>query len=235
MIRARRLGQSHHPGAHAQALGEVRRLALEALRQRRALGARPHQTHLALEDIDDLRQLVEMEPAQQPSHRRHPRLPPGRPDRPRAVLGAHDHGAELDDAKDAPVAAQTRLAVQDGAAVLDPDRQRDRNPQHQPEGSQQQESRGGDREVEGPLKAVVHREALAGTPAGGAPADHADRPLASAGVFPFAPGGPAPARCRYSQRAILTPPSTIRSALLQLNRVVPHRAAQVGVRQRLRP
>ena len=144
-----------------------RRLALEALGQRRAFRARPHQTHLALEDVSDLRQLVEMEPAQQPSHRRHPRVPPGRPDRPLAVLGAHDHRAELDDAKEAPATAQPRLAVQDGAAVLNPDRQRDRNPQHQPEGRQQQESRDRDRQVEGVLEAVVHREALAGGPAAG--------------------------------------------------------------------
>ena len=61
------------------------------------LGAGPHDVHLALEHVEQLGQLVQPVLAQEPTHRRDPRVLLLGPDRPAPLLGIDPHGAELID------------------------------------------------------------------------------------------------------------------------------------------
>src|SRR5687767_3934374 len=61
----------------------LRDAVLELLDEERPLGTRPDDRHVALEDVPELRQLVEVEAAQPLSHRRRARVVVARPHRPR--------------------------------------------------------------------------------------------------------------------------------------------------------
>ena len=117
-------------------------------------GRGPHQAHLAAQYVHDLGQFVEVKAANHTSGGRAARVASARQHRPGTPLGARHHAAELQHAKDAPVAAQTRLAVQHRTAVLKTDRHGDRGPKRQPKRPQRQQHERRHRQVEGPLVAL---------------------------------------------------------------------------------
>ena len=151
------LGETRDAGPHGEPPCETGTPALDPRRKLRALGARTHQAHLAAQHVDDLRQLVEMESAQHPAHGRRARIARLRPHRPGPPLGILGHGAELQHRENPSAAPQPGLAVQHAATVLQPDRRRDRHPQHQPQRAERHERERERDQVERSLVAVAAR------------------------------------------------------------------------------
>ena len=89
-----------------------------------------------------------MEAAKHPSHRRRARIAGRRPDGPAFRLRSHHHAPELEHLEHAAAEAEPRLVVHHRAAVLEPDRQRDRNRQQQPQRQQHRQREGDQRQVE---------------------------------------------------------------------------------------
>ncbi len=138
-------------GPHLVPQHVLRVALLELLDEVRPLGPRADQRHVALEHVPDLRQLVEVEAAQQPPDRRAPRVVLGRPDRSRVPLGVLEHRPVLVDGEGAPVEAHPLLAVEHRPGRGHPHQQgdhRERDPQHQ-----QGKRRAGD--VDRPLERAV--------------------------------------------------------------------------------
>ena len=124
------------PGRQLHAVaGHVLGVALaEAGHELRALGARPDQGHLALEDVPELRQLVEGGAAQQRPDAGGARVVTLRETRAGDRLRVRDHGPELHDQKWLAVQAHAQLAVEHAAAVGQVDGEADgrqQRPQHQ--------------------------------------------------------------------------------------------------------
>jgi hypothetical protein len=95
------------------------RVLLDLIRER---GAGPDQAHVASYDIPELRDLVDRQPAEDAPRARDPRVSfvdgvPGP-----LALGADVHRAELHQLELLSVQAHAALPVEDGAAILEPDR-----------------------------------------------------------------------------------------------------------------
>src|SRR3546814_9780347 len=88
----------------------------------RALRARPDETHLALDDVDDLRQLIDSELADDATDIGDPGIVARRPHRP-VGFRIDRHATELDDVEGATVQANALLAVKYRPRRLDPDGQ----------------------------------------------------------------------------------------------------------------
>ena len=137
VVEAARLRQPHDPGPDPQPPRKPRHLPLDPRGEHRAFGPRADQAHLVADHVDDLRQLVETEPAQHPAHRRRVRIASGRSDRTviRLRAGFGDR-AELQDPEWPLAEAEPLLPVQHRPAALKPNRQRDRRAEHDPERQQ---------------------------------------------------------------------------------------------------
>src|SRR6187455_2900128 len=98
-------------------------------------GARADQAHVALQDVEQLRELIEGPLPYRPSQGRDPRIVCHLECRPLRVAVARDlgisvlsvdgHGPELVDREWAPMSADAGLAEQDRPPVLGPDHDRD--------------------------------------------------------------------------------------------------------------
>ena len=75
------------PGLHLVTQHVLRDPVLELLDEVRPLGTRADDRHVAAQDVPELRQLVEVEPAQPAADRRAPRVVVARPDRAGVVFG----------------------------------------------------------------------------------------------------------------------------------------------------
>src|SRR5688572_12556986 len=82
-------------GLHLVAQHVLRDAVLELLDEERPLRAGTDDRHVALEDVPELRQLVQIEAAQPAPDRRRARVVVARPHRPRGVLGVLVHRADL--------------------------------------------------------------------------------------------------------------------------------------------
>lgn len=92
--------------------------------------ARPDQRHVALENIDELRQLVDAGPAKPAADPRHPAVVALRLLNDASVL--HDfHGSELDDLEGMAVEAPAALPEEDRAAGIELDRKGNEDQQGQ--------------------------------------------------------------------------------------------------------
>ena len=151
------LGKPGDPRTHPQPALESRHRPADPRRQRRTLGSRPDQAHLAPQHVDDLRQLVEMVPAQHPADRGAARIAPHRPHRSGTLLGVLGHGAELEHPEHPSVPSQPRLAVEHGTSALDAERQRDCAPEHHPQRPQQHQRERHQSEIERALVAFAAR------------------------------------------------------------------------------
>ena len=69
----------------------------DLLREVRALGTRAHQAHLASKHVDELREFVDPELAEDPADARDPRIVVAGPDRAGELLGVRSHRPELDE------------------------------------------------------------------------------------------------------------------------------------------
>jgi len=139
------LGPPGDPTGHAVPVVVSANVVLEPIDEMGTLRPGPDQGHLAPDDVDELGQLVDAQPPEQPAHGGHALVFRFEPRGVAVVVFAH--GAELHDLEEPALAADPSLTEQDGAGAGQPNRYRaqkqDRGRQHQGEG------RGG--EVEGPL------------------------------------------------------------------------------------
>src|SRR5712691_13083573 len=111
---------------HAVAEHVLRNPLLELLYEGRPLRPRPHQAHVPEDHVDELGQLVEVEPAQPDPDGRAARVLGARPYRARVLLRLVHHGAELEDLERLPIQRHALLAQEHGATTAAPaDEQRD--------------------------------------------------------------------------------------------------------------
>ena len=103
-------------------------------------GSRSDQAHVAPQDVEELRQLVDVGVPQPVSDPGAPRVVVRGPDRAGLALGVAPHAAELDDPEPAAPLPDPLLAVEDRTARGQQDGQRD----HREERSEAQESEYGD-------------------------------------------------------------------------------------------
>ena len=94
------------------ALPVVGNLFVEGFDKLRALGTGAHNRHLALQDVEELRQLVETDGADDAADCGDARIVLLSPHRARADLGIDAHGAELVDREQRVIQADTSLAVE---------------------------------------------------------------------------------------------------------------------------
>src|SRR5215510_16559250 len=97
------------------ALGVELNLFAQLLDEERAFGARPDEAHLAAQDIDELRNLVQAGFANESADTGDARVAVLRPLRPAVFFGVLQHRAELDDLEDAPIFAYPFLRIKDRA------------------------------------------------------------------------------------------------------------------------
>ena len=102
----------------------LRDAVLELLDEVRSLGPRADDGHVAAQHVPELRQLVDVEAAQQPADPRRARVVVTRPDRAGVVLGADVHRAELVDVERLAVEPHPLLLVEHGprGRLLDEER-----------------------------------------------------------------------------------------------------------------
>ena len=100
-------------------------LALELIEEDRPDGPRPDQAHVALDDVEELRQLIELPLLEELADRRIDRIPFREEARADLLLGIHLECAELEDVEDALVLAHPLPAIEDGAAAAELDAEGD--------------------------------------------------------------------------------------------------------------
>jgi hypothetical protein len=148
-----------HRAGQARLDREAGALALVVERDDRLLlGTRADQRHVGSEDVDQLRQLVEAGPPQEPPNPRHPRVVGNLEHRlvellqvdqlGEALLGVGDHRAELEHRERLAVLAGAPLAEEDGTPGVEEDQEGDRQQQRREQG----EHDDGDGQVERPLQ-----------------------------------------------------------------------------------
>ena len=124
VILAVNLGVTRKTGFDLEAELEVRELLVILLRNLRPLGAGPDNRHVTLEDIHKLRELIQAALADNAPDGRDTGIIYAGGEKGNAVLlGIDAHGAELDDLELAAVLCQPGLLIEDGAAVIQLDRQ----------------------------------------------------------------------------------------------------------------
>ena len=106
----------------AQAEGKLRYFLRIRLHVLDALGPRPDQRHVALEHVQNLRQLVDAQLADDPPDARDARIARAARDHVPALLRIDDHAPKLDDLEDPAVLRAALLRKEHGAAVFDLDR-----------------------------------------------------------------------------------------------------------------
>ena len=141
------LGPSGHAGADLVPQHVVRELSAELFDELRALRSWPDDAHVALEDIEKLRQLVERPGADETAHPRSTRVVALRPLRSALVLRPHFHRAELENAERLSIETHAHLAIENRTAILQPDGQGDQ--QH--ERREDEKRRAGHHQIESPL------------------------------------------------------------------------------------
>ena len=133
---------------------EVRELLIILLCNLRPLGAGPDNRHVTLEDIHKLRELIQAALADDAPDGRDARIIYAGGEAGDAVLlGIDAHGAELDDLELAAVLCQPGLLIEDGAAVIQLDRQGGK--QHQR--TEQNERQPGADDIKEPFNKHVFR------------------------------------------------------------------------------
>lgn len=115
------LGEAGDAGLDVVAVGVLGILRGELLDEVRALGARADEAHVAVEDVPDLRQLVEAGGADEGADARDARVVVGRELRAGVLLGVDAHRAEFVDLVGLTKTASANLAVESWAAVLELD------------------------------------------------------------------------------------------------------------------
>src|SRR5262245_26847051 len=120
-IRVTDLRPSGQPRFDQVTLGVVRDSLFKLFDEDRALWPRPNQTHLAVNDVNQLRQLINPQFADPPAHVGHARIRFAGPNR--AVrFGVHAHRTKLDDLKSGVVDSDSLLPVEDWPAGIELDR-----------------------------------------------------------------------------------------------------------------
>src|SRR5262249_48704974 len=121
-IRVTDLRPSGQPWFDQVTLGVIRDMLFKLFDEDRALWPRPNQTHLAVNDVNQLRQLINPQFANPPAHAGHARILFAGPNR--AVrFGVHAHRTKLDDPKRSIVYPDSLLPVEDRPAGIELDRQ----------------------------------------------------------------------------------------------------------------
>ena len=155
-------------------------LALELLEEDRPDGPRPDQAHVALDDVEELRQLIELPLLEELADRRIDRIPFREETRADLLLGIHLERAELVDVEDALVLAHPLPAIEDGAAAAELDAEGD----EQHDRRQQEETHQAQQDLERPRHHVLparRQERHAGGMHGGATEAHAHVMRSAAG------------------------------------------------------
>src|SRR5205823_2701912 len=106
-------------GLHVEAPALPRGIALDLVRES---GARADEAHVSAHDVPELRQLVDRQPPQQPADARDARIARVDGEARALLLRINLHRPELHELEFRSVYADTPLAIEDGAAVLDLDR-----------------------------------------------------------------------------------------------------------------
>src|SRR5215211_301698 len=121
LARKRQLRQTRDTGTHAEGDGELLRVQLD---KGWILGPRPDKAHLAFEDVDELRDLVELRPRQDASDAREPGVVRSREHR---APGSVVHLAELQHGELDTMTACSPAAIQHGPPAVELDRKSDDN------------------------------------------------------------------------------------------------------------
>lgn len=155
------LREARDAGLDVVAVGVLGVLFRELLDKVRTLGARADKAHVAVEDVPDLRQLVEAGRADEGPDFRDARVVVRRELRARVFLGVDAHRAELVDLVGLAEAACADLAVERGAVVLELDGEGRRG--H--EGQREDKGKAREHDVDGALDgAVLDAQAQAARP-----------------------------------------------------------------------
>src|SRR2546430_8939728 len=112
------LGPAGDAGLHGQPFHVVRNLFLEGMDEFRTLGAGSDEAHVAQQDVEELRQLVEPCPSEQRPDPRHSRVTLLRPDRTGSLFRIPAHRAEFVENENAAVLAGAGLAIENGSPRL---------------------------------------------------------------------------------------------------------------------
>src|SRR5450759_3364712 len=111
-VAATDLSEARHARLHAVALAVPRYLLQVPFHEERALRARPHEAHLAAQDVDQLRELVDAVLPHEAAQRRDPRVVVAGEHGTGQLLGVLDHAAELHEGERLHVAPEAFLAQQ---------------------------------------------------------------------------------------------------------------------------
>ena len=140
-VSAAELRESRGAGPDLEAPSIAGNLALELIEEDRPDGPRPDQAHVALDDVEELRQLIELPLLQELADRRIDRVPFREETRADLLLGVHLERAELEDVEDALVLADTLPRIEHGPAAAeldaDGDEQHHGREQNQPDQAQE--------------------------------------------------------------------------------------------------
>src|SRR5580765_7299874 len=104
------------PRLHLEPPPLARRVLLDLIRER---GAGTDEAHVAAHDVPELRELVEGQPSQHATGPRDPRVAFVHRIARAVTLGPDRHRAQLDELELLAVEADTSLAVENGAAVVE--------------------------------------------------------------------------------------------------------------------
>ena len=99
LLHLRQPGQS---GPHRQPPAVVGQGALELIEEFGAFGPGPDQAHLAHQDVDELGELIDVAPAEEPADRGDPGIAGDAPGRAAVPLAVLVHGPDLVDREDLP-------------------------------------------------------------------------------------------------------------------------------------
>ncbi len=119
------LGEPRHARPDDEAGGVVLDLAHGRREEHRSDRPRPDEIHVSAEDVQKLRDLVELRALEKPPDRRVERIARRQEARADALLRIHQQGAELEDAERLHVPPDARARVEDGAAARELRRERD--------------------------------------------------------------------------------------------------------------
>ena len=154
------LGQTRDAGPHSQPVPIAGDRLGQHADELRPLGTRAHQRHLAFEDVEKLRQLVQMELAKHVPQERDPRIVRLGPHRAGGRLGVLPHGADLVHQEPVAVLAYPRLSVY----ARSPRREPHQDHQQRDHGQTRNEQRRGQAAVDRSLPAEVKCGGKAGLP-----------------------------------------------------------------------
>ena len=123
-VAAANLRPAGEPGLDEAPAAVVPEALLEVDHDLGALGARPDERHLPSEDVPELGELVDVRAPEHPADRGDPTVVRGRPACATIGLGVDPHASQLDHLERLAVLAEATLTVEDGAPVLQLDRDR---------------------------------------------------------------------------------------------------------------